>query len=98
MSGDRAGPVLSNVFPLVLVHAEDPHSVEMPGLLVDKMLHGGDGNSIDLVPPTPNALAAAETDILSTARQCRIHLVVRRVMAAFGGATRSMRWRNADTS
>lgn len=40
----------SNVFPLVLVHAEDPHSVERPGLLVDKMLHGGDGKGIDHVP------------------------------------------------
>ncbi|MFE5790789.1 hypothetical protein [Rhodococcus erythropolis] len=79
--------VPSNVFPRVLVHAEDSHSVEMPVLLVDRCFTAKMATALIASQPTPNALATAEIDILSTARQCRIHLVVDRVMAAFGVVT-----------
>ena len=41
-----------------------------------------------------SAFATAETDILSMAKRCKIQRAQRRVVAAFGGASRSMRWRN----
>ena len=85
------------VFPRVFVHTQDPDPVEVAGPLVDQVPCHGYGGEFTTSEPSPSAFAAAETDILSKAKRSRIQRVVRWVVEAFGGATRSMRWRNTVT-
>ena len=79
------------MLPLVLTDPEDTDAVEVSGPVVDHSAGLGDRQVIDQIPPSPRALATADTLVRSIAKRCRIQRLQRRVVLARGSANAGMR-------